>query len=282
MKSERTKELLQDRALEGLTPAERRELEALGGSGDESFELSAAAIHVARAGRLEPLPAAVESKLRADGEAFLRDRQRAAAGRAERAEVASAEGRSTTAAGAQVIVMPLGEPARARVDAARWSGWLAAAACMVVVALQALASHGQVSRGAANEAEAETESRVAAVDLVRAPVQPAADASGARATGEATWSQAEQRGELRVRGLARSAPGTQYQVWVVDAARDARYPVALARFSADGDGESTVALRAQVSVAQPTKLLVTVERAGGAVVPDGSRLTLTAALSGAR
>jgi hypothetical protein len=73
----RAQELLLDRAMHGLDPAQAAELAALGADADESFDLAAAALDVATV-RLEPMPAGVADRILAAASAALRSGGQAA------------------------------------------------------------------------------------------------------------------------------------------------------------------------------------------------------------
>ncbi|MEI6226224.1 MAG: hypothetical protein WCS72_15885, partial [Deltaproteobacteria bacterium] len=70
--TDRKSELLADRALEGLSELEARELMRLGGAGDDSYDQAAAALalaELARTGDGEPLPEALAGKVLSDARA---------------------------------------------------------------------------------------------------------------------------------------------------------------------------------------------------------------------
>lgn len=78
----RRDELLADRAVQGLSPSEAVELEALGGSEDESWDRAAAALQLGDAASTrasaEAMPAAVHARLLAMGEEWCRNLGRSA------------------------------------------------------------------------------------------------------------------------------------------------------------------------------------------------------------
>lgn len=111
-------------------------------------------------------------------------------------------------------------------------------------------------------------------------IAPAAGDARSRDLGDVVWSPSRQQGFVRVRGLAANDPAVeQYQVWIIDADRNASDPVSGGVFDvapcAD-DGEVVVAIRPSKPVGRPTAFLVTVETAGGVAVPSRGRIPLMA------
>lgn len=107
------------------------------------------------------------------------------------------------------------------------------------------------------------------------------DPAAVNADGEVWWDAARQRGVLRIRGLVPNDPRlAQYQLWIVDAERDARYPVDGGVFDIGRDGEVLVVIDARVPVRRATLFAVTLEAPGGVVVSTRERLVLTAAVGG--
>lgn len=103
-----------------------------------------------------------------------------------------------------------------------------------------------------------------------------ADIAARGAEGDVVWNNATQTGFMRIRGLAKNqATIEQYQLWIFDAARDDRYPVDGGVFDIDGD-DVIVAIHAAIDVRKPALFAVTVEKPGGVVVSDRSRIVLAA------
>ncbi|MEO1496302.1 MAG: anti-sigma factor [Planctomycetota bacterium] len=102
--------------------------------------------------------------------------------------------------------------------------------------------------------------------------------------GEVVWSDAEQRGYMVFHGLAANdASIEQYQLWVFDEARNAEHPVDGGVFDIAGTpgeavAQAIVPIRTKLPVSKATLFAVTVEKPGGVVVSDRSRLPLLAQL----
>lgn len=107
------------------------------------------------------------------------------------------------------------------------------------------------------------------------------DFTGAGIKGDVVWDESSQTGYLRFVNLKRNEANIeQYQLWIFDGTRDPRYPVDGGVFDViSRDGEVIVPIRAKLPVRVPLAFAVTVERRGGVVVSDRSRLAAIANVS---
>lgn len=214
-----------------------------------------------------PLPPALAARLVADGERQLAAQREAAA--AARAAAAPAP--------APAAVLPISSARgawRAR------AGWLAAAAAAAAWLLvpSPLARPGAPPPAAVPSVAALRDSLLAAPGVVRVDWGESADPAARGAVGDVVWDPATQRGVMRFVGLAPNDPRlAQYQLWIVDAERDARYPVDGGVFDVAGEGEILIPIRARLPVSRPTLFAVTLEKPGGVVVSGRERLVLAAA-----
>lgn len=255
---ERIEELLVQRALQGLTPDEAAELRALGAEDDDSFDLAAAAVDLATL-PAEPMPAALAAELLA---------------RAER-QLAPAQ--------------PTKErrPAPVRRQASRWL----AAAMLVIVAGGVWWSTRRPPTPPAPQvvyvpavvprplslAEERAKFLAEYHDVQTRTWTATKDPAGHGAAGEVVWSQSAQRGYMRFVGIAKNDPRKfQYQLWIFDKDRDARYPVDGGVFDVSTTGELIVPITARLPIGQPTLFAITVEKPGGVVVSDRKRIVVTA------
>lgn len=107
------------------------------------------------------------------------------------------------------------------------------------------------------------------------------DPAAREARGEVLWDAGAQRGVMRFVGLVPNDPRVaQYQLWIVDAERDARYPVDGGVFDVTSSGEIIVPINARLPVSRPTLFAVTLEVPGGVVVSNRDRLVLAAPVEG--
>jgi hypothetical protein len=264
--------LLADRALEGLSEAEARELEQLGRAGDDSFDLAAAGIALAGLGQLEPMPAALAEKVLSDA------RRGGATGSSARAGAPA----GTVGARAEARLSP-------RWDLGRSAGWLAAMAAVILAFFgwnrppQVVEKVVTVAVPAppprlATPAERRAELLARAADARTLVWSATPDAAAKGAAGDVVWSGSRQQGYLRIRGLAANDPSrAQYQLWIFDGKRDQAHPVDGGVFDVQ-DGEVIVPIRAAIQVFEPRLFAVTVEKPGGVVVSRRERIVLTAAL----
>ncbi|HEX7666179.1 MAG TPA: anti-sigma factor [Polyangiaceae bacterium] len=272
----RAEELLADRALYGLDTAEAEELRALGAEDDTSFDEAAAAIDLATL-KVEPMPERLVKTIAAN------------APRAKGATVTE-------------LAPPPGhaKPARSRQSL----GWLAAAACLVLAASSWLyvlrrpaivrtvsvvgpapsASETAAPPKEPTPAEART-ALLAKADVQKVDWAATKDPTAAHAKGDVVWSASEQRGYMRFQGLAANdASKGQYQLWIFDKNRDAKYPVDGGVFDVpttrDPNADVVVPITARLHVDEATLFAVTFEKPGGVVVSKRDRMVVTAAVSG--
>jgi hypothetical protein len=118
--------------------------------------------------------------------------------------------------------------------------------------------------------------------VVQRSWQAGTDPLGARVRGDVVWDPKSQTGFLRFVGLARNNPLTeQYQLWIFDGRRQQPYPVDGGVFDVTArDGEEVVIpIRSKLHVEFAMTFAVTVERPGGVVVSDRSRVAAIAQIS---
>ncbi|MEZ6197820.1 MAG: anti-sigma factor [Planctomycetota bacterium] len=100
-------------------------------------------------------------------------------------------------------------------------------------------------------------------------------------SGEVIWSSRRQEGYLRLSGLPENAKlGKQYQLWIVDADRDAEHPVDGGVFDfapTAGESDVIVPIRAALDCPSPDVFALTLETPGGVVVSKGPLLVVAKA-----
>ncbi len=154
-----------------------------------------------------------------------------------------------------------------------WTGWAAAAA----IALWAMVGRSP----------GPTVITGPSVAALRATLLPTAgelawtrgpDEAADSAHGDVVWSDSAQAGVMRFHQLAANDPTKeQYQLWIFDASGDERYPVDGGVFNvAAGTAEALVPIDPAIRVTKATLFVVTVEKPGGVVVSDRSRVALIA------
>jgi len=252
---DRLEELLADRALEWLDPADEAELRALAGDTLAArlaeYETAAAAALLALTPS-EPLPPELWERLEIQAREHFADAEGIPSGPG-----ATVRGQSWTS-----------RPAY---------GWFAAAAALILALLAwlpQLTGHRALDAGVELQALLER----APSDLLRVAWTASEDPGAAGAGGEVVWSSSEQRGYMRFEGLAANDPArTQYQLWVFDKEQDERYPVDGGVFDVPaGGGAAVVSIDPKLAVDAPYLFSVTVEKPGGVVVSSRERLVLVA------
>ena len=259
LRDPRVQELLADSALAGLSEADRRELAELGAEEDATYELAAAAVDLATL-KVEAMPANLEARLGAN-----------AGTQAQVSMVVPRRGTSSA--------LPWALAAACALLAA--GGWWAYATKTVptkVVEVRTPAPPPPVAPQPTLVEQRDALLRTAA-DVRSFAWSPTKDPAGVGVAGDVVWSESEQRGFMRFRGLAANdATRSEYQLWVFDAAQD--HPIDGGVFDVTSDGEVIVPIHAKLRVAQPTLFAVTIEKPGGVVVSKKAHIVAVASVKG--
>ena len=86
---------------------------------------------------------------------------------------------------------------------------------------------------------------------------------------------------MRFTGLKVNDPtARQYQLWIIDAAREGENPVDGGVFDCNTSGEIVIPIDAKLRVDRPAAFAITVEKPGGVVVSKQEQLFLLAAVDG--
>lgn len=256
---DRAEELLADMALQGLSPAEAAELSALlraGGGADraegEALELAAAALDLAmNPGPYEAMPESLRIGI-------------------ERA-VPSAIG----APRARGDVIGQITPKSGRSSAA--FAWLVAAACLALAVTAWWPGVG--GRAALQTSEAYGRLVSQASDLTRADWKAMGELEKTPVTGEVVWSSDRQEGYMVFSGLPANSPTRdQYQLWIFDPTQSDKTPIDGGVFDIPptADGRVIIPIDPKLRPTGPTLFAITIEKPGGVVVSDRSRLVLIA------
>jgi hypothetical protein len=100
--------------------------------------------------------------------------------------------------------------------------------------------------------------------------------------GKVVWNNNDSQGVLVLQNLPPiERPGDTYQLWVVDALRDERFPVDAGTFNIEpGNREIVMPISAKLPVSYPRAFAITIERAGGNVVATGTPVATGAPVPG--
>lgn len=247
------------RALVGLTPDEAAALQGSPEESDESFELAVAALDLATLPE-EPMPAVVAARLRAD----------AARSFSVQTDVRKP---ARTSAPRPRALAPFLWAAAATLLLAAGGVWWAALRPPQIVYIPVTPS---VPRPP-TPTEARAKFLADHGDVRKIAWTATSDPTGRSASGDVVWSPSAQRGYMRFVGIVPNDKAKfQYQLWIFDKARDARYPVDGGVFDVPAAGEVIVPITARLPIDAPTLFAVTVEAPGGVVVSDRKRIVVTA------
>jgi hypothetical protein len=139
------------------------------------------------------------------------------------------------------------------------SGWMAAAA-MLILSLWLTREKPPIA-----PAQAEARLRAEASDLIERKFAGLGDFK--QAAGNVIWSDQLQEGYMILKGIPANNPAqAQYQLWIVDPARDADSPVDGGVFDIPTDGSPVVVpIAAKLALKQPQAFVITLEQPGGVV-----------------
>ena len=176
----------------------------------------------------------------------------------------------------QTAVLP---PAARRQSPMAWTGWMAAAAALV---LWFAAPRATIRSPDAPPVRTVAQLRDSLVTLdavaEQLPWIATPDSTATGASGDVVWSNRAQRGVMRIVGLQPNDRARwQYQLWIFDKTRDQKYPVDGGVFDVPaGAREVLIPIDARVPVGEAVMFAVTVEPAGGVVVSTRERIALLA------
>jgi hypothetical protein len=260
----RFEELVAGHVMADLDPAERAELDQLGGAtrGDLEQDLDRIAAQLeieAAAAAAVPMPAHLVRMLES------RARELAPQGAAS-SEASPPVGISPKPVSLGALPDPVisdsGAPRRT-IFSSPWPGW-AAAACLAGI----LAAQWMIQPGGGDPELSPAQARAAllesSADLVRVSFQGTGDYE--LAAGDIVWSDARQEGFMELSKLPPNNPGeAQYQLWIVDPDRD-EFPVDGGVFDVPASDQPVVIpVRSRLPVSDPTVFVITLEQPGGVV-----------------
>ena len=194
---------------------------------------------------------------------------------------------------------PLARISAAALWARNHGAWMAAAACFAIALVGWMRPTVIQTVQLADSGSAVTGERIAALPEVIGPafaslterfeafisnpdsdilLAPLAFLGGSSAlagppipAGDIMWSNTRQKGFAHLTNLPPiEKPGEQYQLWIVDALRSEREPVSAGVFDVPAAGrEVLLPIAASIKVGYPSRFAITIERAGGSVLPSG-------------
>jgi anti-sigma-K factor RskA len=283
LQRDRLLELLADQTVFGLNAEELMELEQLkkqfpDWEKDFSFELTAAAISLSSLRMTEELPADLRTKIFASADEFFSQPNDA------QEQVYSSATVETKRDGETQKTFEF-EPRR---PVWQWLGWAFAAAACIALAVNLWLTRFQkpteivktpptiqTPTPELTPAQKRAQLLASANDAVELSLANAKNEK--EFLGDVVWSNAQQTGYVRLRGLApNDATKETYQLWIVDETQDPKTPISGGVFDVSSTGEVIVPINAQLTVKKPKAVAVSKEKPGGVVVSAPERLVAIA------
>ncbi len=282
-KRERMLDLLTDQILFGLNheeSAELKELETLYPElkNDISLELTASAIGLTNLTEIEPMPESLRTKVLAEAQNFILNEEKPA--KVLRFEPQLREVKTESISQELQPTFEF-EPKRPFLQ---WLGWALAGFAGIALAFslwtnlqkpQVIEVFKDNTPKTLSISEQYNDLLASAKDIRRTSwTNPKNDKEN---LGEVIWSEKEQKGFMRFKGLAANDVNKEtYQLWIFDETQDEKTPVDGGVFDIAGNGEVIIPIDAKLKVQNPKLFAVTVEKPGGVVVSKREKIVALA------
>ncbi len=287
LRKERLLELLADQTIFGLSEEEIMELGRLKNQfpdweDDVSLELTAAMIGLSDLDTDDMLPANLRAKIFTDADVFFSPNKESQEILNSAPKANKTVGSLATESGGNIIEVKTKQPFW------QWLGWgIAAVACVALAINLWLTRTQKQPEIAANSETVQTPKPELSVAQKREQLVALADdavqvsfanpKNEQEVLGDVVWSNSNQKGFVRVRGLpANDAAKETYQLWIVDENQDPKTPLSGGVFNVPSTGEVIVPIDAQLIVKKPKMIAVTKEKPGGVVVSKPDRIVAVA------
>lgn len=266
-------DLLYKKAVYGLDEQEEKQLAELQASAGaevdlESIELTAAALSLAELDTAEPLPPNLRARISADAERYFDER--------EASNLVEAPAKAT----------PERKPFWQVISP--WLGWAVAAAACIALALNVYITRTELARirtagplptPMRDMTPEEMRQRLieSAPDLARAEWTSPDKDDPAAVSGDVVWSDTQQAGYMRLRGLQVNDPNREtYQLWIFDETQDPKTPIDGGTFDINAEGEVVIPINAKLRPRNTRMFAITVEKPGGVVVSKQEKVAALA------
>lgn len=279
-KQERLLDLLTEQATYGLDELKQKELNDLAQlfpewNDDESLSLTAAALCLSAVRPGEEMPVHLKTRILAESDRFF-------AGWESETKVLKFKSKSERGKLVENQIAVQTQTA-AKVSFWNWAGWAVAAAACVALAINLWTMRTAVSTSEIVKNPPAQITPTPLPSLVQQREQLLATAPDAvqttwtdfnakqprGVTGDVVWSNALQKGFLRFRSIpANDKTRETYQLWIFDAAQNAKTPVDGGVFDVDASGDVIIPIDAKIKVQKPQMFAVTAEKPGGVVVSE--------------
>jgi hypothetical protein len=272
-RKERMLDLLTDEVLFGLDEKEREELRELEEMFPElrdeySLELTASLVGFTNL-PIEPMPENLRSKILADANQFLAQEKNSNV-LPFQAQAREAETENISEEIQQTFEF---EPKRPFLQ---WLGWAVAGLACLALAFSLWANlqppqfverRVEVPPPVLSVGEQYNNLLASAKDLQKTNwINPKNDKE---ILGEIVWSEAEQKGFMKFKGLAANDVSKEdYQLWIFDETQDEKTPIDGGIFDIAGNGEVLIPINPNLKFKNPKLFAVTREKEGGVMVSD--------------
>jgi anti-sigma-K factor RskA len=106
-------------------------------------------------------------------------------------------------------------------------------------------------------------------DMIKASLAKGNVSEISEVSGDVVWSDANQTGYLRLRGLpVNDKTKQQYQLWIFDETQPKKTPIDGGVFDVNENGEVILPVNAKLKARKPYQFAITIEKPGGVVVSD--------------
>lgn len=301
---ERLTQLLADRENRNLTFEELEELQYLEENlelGDWSLDLAAAAVYLSKIEIDEPMPAHLQAKVLANANMYFatnaieKPDNVVSIGTKPKLSLVpnneKPEAENVVPLPAKIVEFPFQKPRRSFFagDFWQWSGWAVAAAACVVLAfvfwnnsttkpIETAKIELPPAPKVLTVAEQREQLLREDANAVKLDLGEPDPKKAKGITGDVVWSNSQQKGFMRVKGLpTNDISKDTYQMWIKDANQN--NPIDAGIFDVNQDGEILIPLNAKLKVVKPQLFAVTQEKAGGVVVSKLDKLMVAAKVS---
>ncbi len=275
---EKLLDLLCKKAVSGLDATESEQLKELEKAfpeweDDTSFEFAAAAINLSAVDASEEMPAHLRSKILASADEFFESKEQIQ----ETISFAPRTGQINDSLSTDNNIS--NEP-----KTSFWQslGWGIAAFACIALAVNLYLTRFQTQPDIAKnppatqtptpqptDAERREQLLASVKDAVKLEIAKADPKAPIEIQGDVVWSNSEQKGFLRLRGLPVNDPNKEtYQIWIFDGEQDDKYPIDGGIFNVNQAGEVIIPMDAKLQVKAPKMIAITKEKPGGVVVSD--------------
>jgi len=269
---ERLLDLLCKRAVNGLTSEELKELQAVEQTVESSvdlnsLEMTAAAIAMSAVPASDALPDHLKAGILAKADEYF-----------------AAQNKANSPA-----VTTVREAGKSSIPIWGWLGWATAAAALIFLALN-LYETRTVDRANVSPTPIPLPQKpspgtmreqllASAPDIVKAEWGPGNVKGVESLAGDVVWSETRQEGYMRFSGLPKNDVSQYtYQLWIFDENQDPKTPIDGGIFDVNADGEIIVPINAKLRARGAKAFAITMEKPGGVMVSDRSKIVTLGAV----